>query len=86
MELVVGNGAEHFRCSICTDLVKNAVTLRPCEHNFCEGQSCPRLYEYYFNFFVALYVSTLIGKFAESIYDQIDRFDRFFFYVLDAVF
>jgi len=27
--------AEHFRCSVCTGLVNQAVILRSCEHIFC---------------------------------------------------
>jgi len=26
---------EHFLCSICTQLVEDAVTIRKCEHMFC---------------------------------------------------
>ena len=28
---------EHFLCSVCLDLVENAVTIRECTHNFCQN-------------------------------------------------
>lgn len=35
MDLVVSDVGENFKCSICTDLIHNAVTLKNCEHTFC---------------------------------------------------
>ena len=37
MDQVIGNEGlrENFRCQICTNLVQDAVFLRPCQHIFC---------------------------------------------------
>jgi len=35
MDLALGVNAEDFQCSICWNLVEDAVTLATCEHSFC---------------------------------------------------
>ena len=45
MDNVIGNVAEHFRCSICNELATKAVMIRSCEDNFCSGQGCPDCYK-----------------------------------------
>lgn len=37
MDLIVGTflGLENYRCSICTELLTDAIILAECEHSFC---------------------------------------------------
>ena len=38
LDQIVGDlGHSNFSCSICTDLLEDAITLRECEHSFCRG-------------------------------------------------